>query len=37
MAGAMTRRGALLGAATLLGGCETFENIFGERRENFSG
>ncbi len=37
MAGAMTRRGALLGAAALLGGCETLENIFGERRENFPG
>ncbi|WP_255568646.1 PQQ-binding-like beta-propeller repeat protein [Neoroseomonas alba] len=33
----MTRRGALLGAATLLGGCETFENWFGERRESFPG
>ncbi|HWT08421.1 MAG TPA: PQQ-binding-like beta-propeller repeat protein, partial [Roseomonas sp.] len=29
--------GALLGAAGLLGGCETFDSIFGERRERFSG
>lgn len=34
---AMTRRGALLGAAALLGGCETFDSIFGERRERFPG
>lgn len=33
----MTRRGALLGAAGLLGGCETFDSIFGERRERFPG
>jgi outer membrane protein assembly factor BamB len=33
----MTRRGALLGAAALLGGCETLDNIFGERRERFPG
>lgn len=33
----MGRRGALLGAAALLGGCETFDNIFGERRERFPG
>lgn len=37
MRGAMTRRGALLGAAGLLGGCETFDSIFGERRERFPG
>lgn len=37
MAGAMTRRGALLGAAALLGGCETIDDIFGERRERFAG
>jgi outer membrane protein assembly factor BamB len=37
MAGPMTRRGALLGAAALLGGCETIDNIFGERRERFPG
>lgn len=37
MRGATTRRVALLGAASLLGGCETFENIFGERRERFAG
>lgn len=37
MAGATTRRGALLGAAALLGGCETIDNIFGERRERFPG
>jgi outer membrane protein assembly factor BamB len=35
--GAMTRRGALLGAAALLGGCETIDDIFGERRERFPG
>lgn len=35
--GAATRRGALLGAAGLLGGCETFDSIFGERRERFPG
>ncbi|MBR0672275.1 dehydrogenase, partial [Roseomonas soli] len=33
----MTRRGALLGAAALLGGCETFDDLFGERRERFVG
>ena len=37
MAGTMTRRGALLGAATLLGACETIDNIFGERRQRFEG
>lgn len=37
MRGAMTRRGALLGAAALLGGCETLDDIFGERRERFVG
>lgn len=37
MRGTMTRRGALLGAAALLGGCETFDSIFGERRERFPG
>lgn len=37
MRGAMTRRGALLGAAALLGGCETFDSIFGERRQRFDG
>lgn len=37
MRGTMTRRGALLGAAALLGGCETFDDIFGERRERFEG
>ncbi|MCU0259346.1 MAG: PQQ-binding-like beta-propeller repeat protein [Solirubrobacteraceae bacterium] len=33
----MTRRGALLGAAALLGGCETLDNLFGERRQRFDG
>ncbi|MBR0679855.1 PQQ-binding-like beta-propeller repeat protein [Roseomonas eburnea] len=37
MRGTMTRRGALLGAAALLGGCETIDSIFGERREAFPG
>ncbi|CAH0303999.1 PQQ-binding-like beta-propeller repeat protein [Roseomonas sp. CECT 9278] len=33
----LTRRAALLGTAGLLGGCETFDSIFGERRERFEG
>jgi outer membrane protein assembly factor BamB len=33
----VTRRGALLGAAALLGGCETFDDWFGERRPRFDG
>ena len=33
----LSRRAALLGAAGLLGGCETFDSIFGERRERFDG
>lgn len=33
----MTRRGALLGAAALLGGCDTLGDLFGERRERFPG
>lgn len=33
----ITRRVALLGTAGLLGGCETFDSIFGERRERFEG
>lgn len=37
MRGTTTRRGALLGAAALLGGCETIDSIFGERRERFEG
>lgn len=37
MAGALTRRGALLGAAALLGGCETIDEIFGEKRPRFEG
>jgi len=37
MAGPFTRRGALLGAAGLLGGCETIDNIFGEKRPPFPG
>jgi outer membrane protein assembly factor BamB len=37
MAGRLTRRTALLGTAGLLGGCETFDSIFGERRERFEG
>ncbi len=37
MHGPMTRRGALLGAAALLGGCETLDNLFGERRQRFDG
>ncbi len=34
---ALTRRATLLGAAGFLAGCETLDNIFGERRENFPG
>jgi outer membrane protein assembly factor BamB len=37
MRGALSRRAGLLGAAALLGGCETFDSIFGERRERFTG
>jgi outer membrane protein assembly factor BamB len=37
MAGPVTRRAALLGTAGLLGGCETLDSIFGERRERFEG
>ena len=37
MRGPFTRRAALLGTAGLLGGCETLDNIFGERRERFEG
>jgi len=37
MRGPITRRGTLLGAATLLGGCETFDDWFGERRQRFDG
>jgi outer membrane protein assembly factor BamB len=37
MRGTFTRRAALLGTAGLLGGCETFDSIFGERRERFEG
>jgi len=37
MRGPMTRRGALLGAAGLLGGCETLDGWFGERRQRFDG
>lgn len=37
MPGPMTRRGALLGAAGLLGGCETIDSWFGERRPRFDG
>lgn len=33
----LTRRASLLGAAGLLAGCETLDNIFGERREPFTG
>ncbi|HYF06591.1 MAG TPA: dehydrogenase, partial [Acetobacteraceae bacterium] len=33
----MTRRAALLGGAGLLAGCETFDSIFGERREPIVG
>jgi outer membrane protein assembly factor BamB len=33
----ITRRVALLGTAGLLGGCETFDSIFGERRDRFEG
>jgi outer membrane protein assembly factor BamB len=35
--GGTTRRAALLGATGLLGGCEMFDGIFGERRERFPG
>ncbi|BDG73887.1 PQQ-binding-like beta-propeller repeat protein [Roseomonas fluvialis] len=37
MAARLTRRAALFGTAGLLGGCETIDNIFGERRERFEG
>jgi outer membrane protein assembly factor BamB len=37
MRGRLTRRVALLGTAGLLGGCETIDSIFGERRETFRG
>lgn len=37
MAGRLTRRAALLGTAGLLGGCETIDAIFGEKREPFRG
>ncbi len=37
MRGPLTRRAALLGTAGLLGGCETLDSIFGERRERFEG
>ncbi len=33
----LTRRTALLGTAGLLAGCETIDNIFGERRDRFEG
>jgi len=37
MAGHATRRAALLGGAGLLGGCEFFEGIIGERRQVITG
>ncbi len=37
MARTLTRRGAMLGTAALLGGCETLDSIFGEKREPFVG
>jgi len=37
MAAPLTRRGALIGAAALLGGCETIDDIFGEKRPRFVG
>lgn len=37
MGGMHTRRAALLGAAGLLAGCETLDDIFGEKRERFAG
>lgn len=37
MAGRLTRRAALLGTAGLLAGCETIDNIFGEKRPPFPG
>lgn len=37
MGGMHTRRAALLGAAGLLAGCETLDDILGERRQNFPG
>lgn len=37
MGGMHTRRAALLGAAGLLAGCETIDDIFGEKRQRFDG
>ena len=37
MADAFSRRAALLATAALLGGCETFDSIFGERKVRLSG
>ncbi|NMJ40418.1 PQQ-binding-like beta-propeller repeat protein [Roseomonas sp. JC162] len=33
----LTRRGALLGGAALLAGCETIDDILGEKRQRFDG
>lgn len=37
MGGFLTRRAALLGSAGLLVGCETIDDIFGEKRQRFDG
>ena len=37
MRGIITRRGALLGGAALLAGCETIDDILGEKRQRFDG
>ena len=37
MGGFLTRRAALLGTAGLLAGCETLDDIFGEKRQRFDG
>lgn len=37
MADAFSRRAALLATAALLGGCETFDSIFGERKVRLTG
>jgi outer membrane protein assembly factor BamB len=37
MSGRLPRRGALLGAAALLGGCSTLDNLFGEQKVRLPG